>query len=276
MVKCDFHTHSTASDGRLKPSEVVQRAYEAGVKYLALTDHDTLSGIDEAKETAKKLNINFIPGIELSTTHNKQTVHLLGFFRGDDYKNNDLNNFLEDLKIKRVNRAKEIVDRLKKYNNISIKVEDVLKNGKDTIARPHIAKTIIEAGYPYDHNYIFEHFIGDNCPAYIPANKMSTEEGISLLKKYNALVFLAHPVLLKKISADDIIKLGIDGLEAIYPLNNDADEKRFRELASVNNLLISCGSDSHGMETEDDKHGSIGCMSLDKIYLDKFISEITI
>ena len=274
MILCDFHTHSTASDGSFSPSEVVKKSFDKGVKYLALTDHDTLTGIDEAKRMAESLGVTFIPGIELSTSYNKETVHLLGFFKGDDYKNSELNNFLQELKDKRIKRAEEIVARLKRFNNIEIKVEDVLKNGKDTIARPHIAKTIIEAGYPYDYDYIFKKFLGDDCPAYIPANKMSTEEGISLLKRYNAKVFLAHPVLLKKISAHDILPLGIDGIEAVYALNSSEDEKRFRKFANKNNLLISCGSDSHGME-DDGGHGSLGSMSLDEERLQKFINAVS-
>ena len=98
MIKCDLHTHSTASDGRYSPSEVVKKAFERGVKYLALTDHDTVSGIEEANAEAEKLDIHFIPGVELSTTYKGETVHILGYFKGDDYKNPDLNHFLEDLK----------------------------------------------------------------------------------------------------------------------------------------------------------------------------------
>ena len=146
MIICDLHTHSTASDGKFSPKEVVKKAYDRGVKYLALTDHDTLSGIAEAKEEAEKLGLNFIPGIELSTTYKGETIHILGYFRGDDYKNPELNNYLEDIKKKRIERAHEIVRRLKKFNDIEIDVNEVLKNGKDTIARPHIAKAIIDAG----------------------------------------------------------------------------------------------------------------------------------
>ena len=108
MIICDLHTHSTASDGKYSPSEVVRKAYERGVKYLALTDHDTLSGIEEAKTEAKKLDINFIPGIELSTTYKGETVHILGYFKSDYYKNPKLNAFLEDLKTKRIERARSI------------------------------------------------------------------------------------------------------------------------------------------------------------------------
>ena len=115
MIICDLHTHSTASDGKFFPSEVVKKAYDKGVQYLALTDHDTLSGIEEAKETAEKLDMHFIPGVELSTNYKGETIHILGYFKNDDYKNADLNYFLEDLKLKRINRAHEIVKRLKEY-----------------------------------------------------------------------------------------------------------------------------------------------------------------
>lgn len=94
---------------------------------------------------------------------------------------------------------------------------------KDTIARPHIAKAIIDAGYNYDKEYIFEHFIGNDCPAYIPSVQIDTKEGVKLLKKHGAVVVLAHPVLLKKSSFQDVLALGFDGLEGIYPMNSEED-----------------------------------------------------
>ncbi|EKY26130.1 PHP domain-containing protein [Clostridium celatum] len=274
MVICDLHTHSTASDGKFSPSEVVKKAYDRGVKYLALTDHDTLSGIQEAKETAEKLDIHFIPGVELSTTYKGETIHILGYFRGDDYKNVELNNFLEDLKTKRIARAHEIVRRLKKFNDIEIDVNEVLKNGKDTIARPHIAKAIMDAGYNYTKEYIFDNFIGDHCPAYIPANKLATEEGIALLRKYNALVILAHPVLLKKLHVLDVLHLDFDGIEGIYGLNTKEDTERFLKIVDQKNILTSCGSDSHGYEEDDKKHGFLGSQSIEENRLNKFIDAL--
>lgn len=274
MVICDLHTHSTASDGKFSPSEVVKKAYDRGVKYLALTDHDTLSGIQEAKETAEKLDIHFIPGVELSTTYKGETIHILGYFRGDDYKNVELNNFLEDLKTKRIARAHEIVRRLKKFNDIEIDVNEVLKNGKDTIARPHIAKAIMDAGYNYTKEYIFDNFIGDHCPAYIPANKLATEEGLALLRKYNALVILAHPVLLKKLHVLDVLHLDFDGIEGIYGLNTKEDTERFLKIVDQKNILTSCGSDSHGYEEDDKKHGFLGSQSIEENRLNKFIDAL--
>ncbi|MBQ5696376.1 MAG: PHP domain-containing protein, partial [Clostridium sp.] len=269
MIICDLHTHSTASDGKFSPKEVVKKAYDRGVKYLALTDHDTLSGIAEAKEEAEKLGLNFIPGIELSTTYKGETIHILGYFRGDDYKNPELNNYLEDIKKKRIERAHEIVRRLKKFNDIEIDVNEVLKNGKDTIARPHIAKAIIDAGYNYSKEYIFDNFIGDHCPAYIPANKLDSEDGIKLLRKYNAVVVLAHPVLLKKLDIMDVLHLDFDGIEGIYSLNTPEATENFLKIVDKKGLITSCGSDSHGHEDDDAKHGILGSQSMEESRVEK-------
>jgi 3',5'-nucleoside bisphosphate phosphatase len=257
MFTCDLHIHSLSSDGRYFPKDIAKMAKIKDLSYFALTDHDTLSGIDEALEEANKLNINFIPGIELSTEYNGESIHVLGFFDRESYKNPELNKALEDLKKKRISRAYKMVDNLKKFHNIEIDIDKVLSAGKDTVARPHIAKVIIDAGYPYDHDYIFNNFIGNDCPAYIPSTKMTTKEGIDLLKKYNAMVFLAHPVLIKKSPVEEILSFGFDGLEAIYFQNSEDDTKRFLNLAREKKLFISCGSDCHGIEN-DTRHGNVG------------------
>lgn len=274
MTICDLHTHSTASDGTSSPAEVVKRAKAANVKYLALTDHDTVSGIEEALDAAKGLEITFIPGIELSTYFNKESVHVLGFFKGDGYTDTELIDFLNSIKRKRIERAEKIVENLAKFHDIHITLESIMKNGKDTIARPHIAKAIIDAGYNYDKEYIFEHFIGNDCPAYIPSVQIDTKEGVKLLKKHGAVVVLAHPVLLKKSSFQDVLALGFDGLEGIYPMNSEEDTKKFLSYAKEHNLITSCGSDSHGGE-DDLKHGSLGSMEMDEEWLTKFLTKLS-
>ncbi|MCI7030980.1 PHP domain-containing protein [Clostridium sp.] len=273
MTICDLHTHSTASDGTSSPAEVVKRAKAANVKYLALTDHDTVSGIEEALDAAKGLEITFIPGIELSTYFNKESVHVLGFFKGDGYTDTELIDFLNSIKRKRIERAEKIVENLAKFHDIHITLESIMKNGKDTIARPHIAKAIIDAGYNYDKEYIFEHFIGNDCPAYIPSVQIDTKEGVKLLKKHGAVVVLAHPVLLKKSSFQDVLALGFDGLEGIYPMNSEEDTEKFLNYAKEHNLITSCGSDSHGGE-DDLKHGSLGSMEMDEEWLTKFLTKL--
>ncbi|MCR1949451.1 PHP domain-containing protein [Clostridium sp. DSM 100503] len=261
MFKCDLHIHSICSDGRFTPSDIVKMAKEKNLDYISLTDHDTLTGIKEALNEAETLNVKFIPGIELSTEYNGESIHVLGFFNKDNYDHLELNNILNEFKERRISRAYKIVDNLKKYHNIEIDINKVLSNGKDTIARPHIAKAIIDAGYPYDHDYIFDNFIGNNCPAYIPSTKLSTKDGIKLLKKYGALVFLAHPVLVKKTPVEDLLDLGFDGLEAIYYKNTEKDTDKFLRLAKDRNLFISSGSDCHGIPN-DEGHGSVGDVNI--------------
>lgn len=272
MTKVDFHVHTTSSDGILTPKEVVQIASKNGVKYLAITDHDTVSGLDEAIKEADKLNIKLIPGIELSTNHNKESIHILGFFKDDSYINDELIKALDGIKNERIIRAQKMISKLKEIFNIEISFEAIMSDGKKLIARPHIAKEIIKAGYPYDMDKIFEELIGKDCPAFIPTNKLSTEDGIKLLKKYNALVFLAHPILITKSPIDDFLSLGLDGIEAIYFQNSPEEEKSLIEIASKNNLLVSAGSDCHGDLENDKRHGDIGCMKMKDEYLENFLS----
>ena len=272
MIKVDFHVHTTSSDGIMTPTEVVKRAEKNGVKFLAITDHDTVSGIDEALVQAKKSNLRLLPGIELSTTHKGESIHVLGFFKDDNYKNPELHKILYALKNQRKIRAEKMVENLKNIFNIEICIDNVLKRGKDVVARPHIAQEIISAGYPYDIEYIFNNFIGKECPAYVETTKMSTEEGVNLLHKFNALAFLAHPILIKDSPLSDFLNINLDGIEAIYYQNKPEDEKNLIRLAKENNLLISAGSDCHGNLTDDIRHGDIGCMAIPKEYMNNFLS----
>ena len=276
MLKVDFHVHTTSSDGVLSPTEVVQRAHKNNVKYLAITDHDTLSGLNEAFDESLNHNITLIPGIELSTQHNNESVHVLGFFKDDSFKNEELIKELTKIKSHRVIRAKNIIHKLKEEFNIEISFEKVLKDAKDTIARPHIAREIINCGYPYTMEEVFNKFIGNGCKAYVPTLKLSTNEGLKLLKKFNALVFLAHPKLIFNSSIDDFLAMNFDGLESIYYQNTNKENYKFLKLANENNLLISCGSDFHGSLKTDTRHGDIGSMELPYEYLSKLLSALNV
>lgn len=271
MTKVDFHVHSTCSDGLLTPENVVKRAYEKSVKYLALTDHDTVSGLDIAKAKAKSLGINFIPGIELSTNYNKESIHILGFFKDESYKDKKFIDYLDKLKERRNIRAIKMIEKLKEEFNIIIDKDKLFKKANGgVIARPHIAYEIIESGYNYTKDEIFKKLIGKDCPAYVPTTKISPEEGINILKEHNALVFLAHPILIKKSPLTDFLAFGFDGIEGVYFKNSKEDEKRFINFALENNLLISAGSDCHGDFNGDTRHGDIGCMNLEEKYLKAF------
>ena len=276
MLKSDFHIHTSFSDGTLSPTEVIQRAFENNVKVLAITDHDTLTGIDEAIEESLKHDIILIPGIELSTQYNNESIHLLGFFKDDSYKNQEFIDELDKIKNHRVIRAKKMVHKLKEEFTIEVNFEKILKCAHDTVARPHIAREIIKSGYPYTVDEIFDKFIGKGCKAYVPTLKLSTDEGLKLLKKYNALVFLAHPKLILKSNIDEFLSLDFDGLESIYCQNTKEENDFFVKLANEHKLLISCGSDFHGNLETDTRHTDIGSMELPYEYLSKLLSALNL
>ena len=263
MIKFDLHMHSTFSDGNLTPRELVNLVKKENLDYFALTDHDSISGIEEAIYYSNKLGIKCIPGIELSTEHNGESIHILGFFKDENYKNPKLIKILDDLKENRLNRAKKIIENLDLFFNIKLDLNKLLKNSKEIITRPHIAKEIIASGYPYDFNEIFDKFIGFDSKAYVPLTRISTKEGIKILKDFGALVFLAHPVLLKKSKVEDLLVYDFDGIEALYSQNTNEDTNKFITLAKENKLYITCGSDYHGIEN-DKRHGTIGSVDCSK------------
>ena len=149
------------------------------------------------------------------------------------------------------------------FFNIKLDLNKLLKNSKEIITRPHIAKEIIASGYPYDFNEIFDKFIGFDSKAYVPLTRISTKEGIKILKDFGALVFLAHPVLLKKSKVEDLLVYDFDGIEALYSQNTNEDTNKFITLAKENKLYITCGSDYHGIEN-DKRHGTIGSVDCSK------------
>lgn len=270
-IIAEFHCHTTASDGRFSPSQVVEMAKNKNVELLSITDHDTTEGISEALTKANEISLNFIPGIELSCNHNGESIHILGYFKGNDYKDETLIKFLNNLKRNRETRASSIVKNLDKYFNIKINVHDVLKISNGVIARPHIAQAIVNAGYPFDFQHIFDKFIGNDSPAYVPNKHISIPEGIELLKKYNCVVILAHPKLIKKTPIKNILNYDFHGIEALYYQNFKRETDEFISLAKSRDMIITCGSDFHGISKDDTKHGNIGDMFLSEEDFKKFM-----
>lgn len=273
-LKADLHLHTTASDGKLSPAELVTLAAQEGLNIIAITDHDTTAGIEYALSAAENIPIRVIPGIELSTQHKGETVHILGYFRDDSYKEEAFQKYLQDMKDHRVYRGKEMVRRLNEFFDINLDYEKLLKEAKGIIARPHLARAIIEAGYNYSWEYIFDKLIGSNSPAYVPNKKLSTEEGLKLLKEVKALVVLAHPVLVKRTPYQELLKLNFDGVEAIYPQNTEEDTRNFINLALNNKKVITAGSDYHGGDAGDAKHGYIGKINCPQAYLEEFLDAL--
>ncbi len=270
----DFHLHTNASDGKLNPKELIYTASIKGLDIISITDHDTTLSVEEGIREGLIKNIRVIPGIELSTIHNDESIHILGYFKDDKYKDEDFQNFLKDMDNYRIVRARKIVENLDTFFKIKLDYEKILDEAKGVIARPHIAKAIMNAGYKYDWKYIFDNLLSDDSPAYVQTKKISTAQGITMLKDLNALVVLAHPVLIKNSSIDEMLSFDFDGIEAIYPINTKKQKAYLKSKAKEYNKIITAGSDFHGITTSDTSHGVIGSVSLSNNELAIFVNAL--
>lgn len=274
--KADLHNHTTASDGKLSPKELVNLGKDEGLDIISITDHDSLNGLSEALNEGNLINVRIIPGIELSTRHNNESIHILGYFKDEGYKSPELKKYLDSIKEYRIKRGEEIIHNLKKFFDISISYDNILKKTSGIIARPHIAKEIIDAGYSYNWEYIFKNILGNKSPAYVPNKNISMEEGLYCLKSFNAFVSLAHPTLINNSKIEDLMKYNFDGIEGIYPLNKPNEELFFRDVCKRYNKIITAGSDYHGLHKKDKKHGYIGTSTLHGEDLYRFLDALSI
>lgn len=274
-AKADLHLHTEASDGILTPSELVREAKAKELQIISITDHDTIAGVEEAIRYGNKIGVKVIPGIELSTMHNGESIHILGYFKGINYKDKNFRRTLEDMTDFRISRGQKIVNNLEKYFGIRLNYENILKEAKGVIARPHIAKAIVDSGYNYDWEYIFHNIIGEDSPAYVPKKNLTIQEGIDLLKSVNALAVLAHPIVYKKNPIEELVRYDFDGIEAIYHMNTEEVTNKFIQIAKSHGKIITAGSDFHGIDKKDNSHGSVGCVYLSDNDLNIFLEHIT-
>ena len=264
----DLHVHTTASDGIYSPSEVIDQACKLDLGGLAITDHDTVDGLKEARKHADNYAENFIliPGIEMNTDYQENEVHILGYFiNGDDTA---LLNRLEEIKQARMERALKMIHRLHAMGMI-ISFEQVKKLAQgDLIARPHIAQALQEKGYVFSIKEAFEKYIGRGKPAYVPRYKFLPGEAIELIKNAGGISSLAHPGLIKNQNIImEVIKMGINALEAYYPEHNNYQENEFINLCRRYNLLITGGSDFHGTDNKE----KLGCRGINKSGMDELM-----
>jgi predicted metal-dependent phosphoesterase TrpH len=265
-MKADLHSHTNFSDGKYSPDELLDYAINNNIDIISITDHDTFSGVKEAVKINK--NIKVILGIELSTYLNDESVHILGYFKNLDNVEK-MEPILNDLIIKRKSRAIVMLDKLEEFFNI--KLDRSFLDDIQSITRGTISKEIIKQGYQYSNREIFTKMIGDGCPAYLPSTKMDTKFGIKLIKDAGGLAVLAHPMLLKKNDPINVVKLGVDGIEAIYP--NQADKENiFRKIAKDNSLFITGGTDFHYYN--DGRHGNLGQTYLSGDDLNIFLEKL--
>lgn len=246
----DLHTHSTESDGTLTPEALIQLAADIGLSAIALTDHDTVGGLEKAEATAKALGIELVPGIELSTDYNGTEVHMLGFYV--DNTNSAFLTKLQEFIHSRDVRNEKMAFLLQK-EGFDITLEKLHQEyPKSVITRAHFARYLVEHGFIKDRDTVFRKYLGDNCRCYVPREKITPFEAIDLIRLGGGLSFFAHPVLCHmnhdrlRFFVRDLKEAGLTGMEAIYSMNTPGDERNMKKLANEFDLLISGGSDFHG------------------------------
>lgn len=250
MGRIDLHAHTTASDGLLSPAALVHMAVERGVDVLAVTDHDTFIGLQEASRVVQQegLALRVVSGIELSALYGDHNVHLLGY--GLDPTSTKLTAQLRLLTAHREERAKAMLVKLAAMG-APIPWERVKELGGDNVARPHIARVLVERGHARTMNDAFNRFIGDGSPAYLPSSKFTPAAAIALVRDEGGEVALAHPGLLHPDFTldnvlDDLQQAGLSGLEVYHSTHSAALSSKLRAIAAQRGLWWSGGSDFHG------------------------------
>lgn len=264
MQKADLHIHTTASDGLLSPDEVVRWASIKRLAAIGITDHDTVNGISAAEEASPKYGVEIVPGIELSTLYEEEEIHILGYFI--DYKADWFLDTLQKIQNSRYERAARIIDKLKGLGfDVTLEqVEAIADSG--AIGRPHIARVMIDKGYITNIKEAFQKYIGKGGPAYVERYKLSSREAVDVIKKLGGISVLAHPGLItNKRNISGIIKLGIEGIEVYHSKHDDETVRNSLAVAKANNLLITGGSDCHGIRVNNEP--ILGNYSVDYKYI---------
>jgi len=246
MDKADLHLHTNKSDGLLTPGQLLFQASKRKLAAVAITDHDTIEGVPEGIYAGTKFKIEVVPGIEFNTNVDMGELHILGYFI--DCNNESLLKLTETIKNARFNRAKSIVQKLKRMG-LSISFEDVLSQvkGDASLGRPHIARTLVKIGYVSSIQEAFKKYIGSNCPAYVERFKLEPEKAIETIKESGGVPVLAHPgILSNKKYIFKCIKAGIQGIEVYHSKHTTGKTIEFENIARMYKLIPTGGSDCHG------------------------------
>ncbi len=251
--KFDLHMHSTASDGALSPTELVARAADSSIRYLALTDHDTLSGLSEAQAAATRHGIRFIPGVELTCLWGKRTLHLLGL--GIDPNYTGWREYETRLQLLREKRAETIAAKLRGKRA----PDDILERarahaGSGQIGRPHFARALLEAGVVSSENEAFDRYLGQGKVGDVKAEWPDVSEAIAIVQASGGRAILAHPTKYRmtfsrlRLLLSSLAEAGVDGFEIGYPGISQDYIRLLLKQAEVLDLQVSSGSDFHNPE----------------------------
>jgi predicted metal-dependent phosphoesterase TrpH len=242
----DLHLHTSFSDGTYSPEEVVDHARRHGLNAIALTDHDTVEGCLRAEAASRSAGIEFLAGTELTAEQDGHEIHILGY--DVDTQNSRLLREIQKFQVVRQNRVREMVARLNRMN-IPLQAEEVfaLANCRAP-GRPHVARALVKAGLVSDLDEAFERFLKRNRPAWVPKFKMTATDAIELIHQAGGAAVMAHPGLNR---SDEVIptmaEAGLDGLECFHTKHSTLTAEHYLELADRFHLLVTGGSDCHGL-----------------------------
>jgi 3',5'-nucleoside bisphosphate phosphatase len=256
----DLHLHTTVSDGRLTPTELVQLAASKGLEIISVSDHDTTDGLAEAYQAVRAFpNLRIIPGIELSTDIPGDEIHLLGYFI--QYENKDFQGILRRFREGRLERGRLMVEKLADLG-IHIDWERVQEiAGDGSVGRPHIALAMVEKGYFKEPKDAFAQYLGRNGLAYVERKKMTPEEGVQMLAGVGGVAVLAHPAQLADLDnkVAQLKAAGLMGMEVHYAMYPPETIKHLSEVAERHGLIPCGGSDYHGLgNTGEPLPGTLG------------------
>lgn len=258
MHPIDLHTHSTRSDGTLTPAELIRYAAQKGLAAIALTDHDTIAGIEEAVQAARELRSKdpdalapeVIPGVELSTEYKGKDIHIVGLFI--DWQNREFADRLRGFADARIYRNRKMCSLLTE-NGYPVTYEDLEAAFPDTvITRAHFAQYLLDRGMIASIDEAFRRLIGDDCPCFVPREKITPHDAVRFLLRFGGVPILAHPLQYKMSDAEldtlaaSLTELGLDGIEVYYSTHRQADTAYLCRVADKYGLLLSGGSDFHG------------------------------
>jgi len=246
----DLHMHTNHSDGTLTPVELARLAREQAVDAVALTDHDTVSGLEDLIRQAEQEGLEVMPGIELSAKFSPGTLHILGY--GFDFKGPIVQR-LEQFQKARAERNPRILEKLKEMG-MPLTMEEVkgLSQGKGQIGRPHIAKAMEAKGYVESYEMAFRKYLTKGAPAYVTKASWEAKECIDMIHESGGAAVIAHPIQMKlqgmdlKTKIAELVEMGLDGLEVTHPDHNAEFQQQLRVLAQEFGLLTTGGSDFHG------------------------------
>ena len=244
-IQADLHVHTTYSDGLFSPREVVDRAAAVGLNMIAITDHDTMAGIAEARQHGPACGVDVVAGVEISTYHGDQEFHILGL-----YVDTVNTSFLERLELMRRARHERIFEMVEKLKTLGVELDGQeiidLADGNSP-GRAHVAQALMNRGHVADFSEAFFRYVGDSGPAFVPKRFITAQEAIAAVRTMGGVSILAHPGLTNR---DDFIavfaEMGLNGLEAFYPTYSREQTTHYLSLAQRLGLLASGGSDCHG------------------------------